>query len=85
MDVKVVEKKKDSVEIEFTEKEIPIALVGVLQNAGVDAYWHEPHPLKQGFRIHVDSQNPMDEVKKAVKTLDSDVESLKKAIEEKLK
>ncbi len=85
MKFKIVEKKKDGIELEFSEKEIPIALVGSLQNAGVDAYWYEPHPLKEGFRVHIDSQDPMEDLKKAVKTLDADIGSLRKAVEEKLK
>jgi DNA-directed RNA polymerase subunit L len=85
MEVNVVVKKKDELELEFTEKEVPIALVSVLQDAGVDAYWYEPHPLKEGFRIHVSGESAMEDVKKAIKNLESDVSQLQKAIVEKLK
>ena len=85
MDYKIAEKGKDSVEIEFTEKEVPLALVGALLKNGVDAYWYEPHPLKKQFRIHVDSPKPLDDVKKALKTLDGDWAEFKKALEAKLK
>ena len=47
MEVKFVEKKKDVVELEFIEKDVPVALVGALLRNDVDAYWYEPHPLKK--------------------------------------
>jgi len=85
MEFKIVEKKKDALELEFDEKEIPLALSGVLLQSGVDAYWYEPHPLKIGFRLHIDADDAMAELKKAVTSLDSEWSQFRKAVEAKLK
>jgi hypothetical protein len=85
MEFKIVEKKKDMIELEFDEKEIPLALSGALLQNGVDAYWYEPHPLKPGFRLHIDSEDAMAELKKAVTSLDSEWSQFSKAVEAKLK
>lgn len=84
MNFEIVDEEKDSCEIQFDEKEVAVALVGVLLDNGVDAYWYEPHPLKPFFRIHVDAVKPVDEIKKAVKGLDSNWSEFKKAVESKL-
>ncbi len=85
MDCEIIEKGKDSLELEFNEKEVPLALVGALTKNGVDAYWYEPHPLKKQFRVHLDSDDPMGSLKKAVQTLDEDWSAFSKALESKLK
>lgn len=85
MEFKFVEKKKEVVELEFDEKEVPVALVGVLLNNDVDAYWYEPHPLIPGFRIHIEADDAQAELKKAVKALGSEWSEFKKAVEAKLK
>jgi hypothetical protein len=80
-----IEKKKGIVELEFNEKEVPVALSSVLLDRGVDAYWYEPHPLKPGFRLHVEADDAMGELKKAVSSLDSEWSQFWKAVEAKLK
>jgi hypothetical protein len=80
-----IEKKKGVVELEFDEKEVPVALSGVLLRNGVDAYWYDPHPLKPGFRLHLEADDAMGELKKAVKGLDSEWSAFKKAVSPKLK
>jgi hypothetical protein len=85
MEFKFTEKKKDTVELEFDEKETPLALTGILSRNGVDAYWYEPHPLKVGFRLHLEADDAMAELKKAIKDLDSEWGQFKKAVEAKLK
>jgi hypothetical protein len=85
MEVKFIEKKKDVVELEFDEKEIALALAGVLLRSEVDAYWYEPHPLKPGFRLHIDAHDAPAELKKAVSALDAEWGSFRKAVEAKLK
>ena len=85
MEVKFLEKKKDMVELEFIEKDVPVALVGALLRNDVDAYWYEPHPLKKGFRVHIDADDAPKELKKAVTNLASDWSTFKKALEAKLK
>ncbi len=72
MDINIVEKKKDMIEIEFFEKEVAISLVGELLSAGIDAYWYEPHPLIPGFRVHLDSNKPAADLKNAVASLKKD-------------
>ncbi len=85
MEFKFVERKKGSVEIEFDEKEVAIALEGVLVDNGVDAYTYEPHPLKEGFRLHVEAKDAKAELKKAVTQLGKEWGAFKKAVESKLK
>jgi DNA-directed RNA polymerase subunit L len=85
MEVKFLEKKKDTVELEFTEKDVPVALVGALLRNDVDAYWYEPHPLKKGFRVHIDADDAPAQLKKAVNDLASDWSAFKKALEAKFK
>ena len=85
MEFKFVEKKKDTIELEFDEKEIPLALKGVLLKNGIDAYWYEPHPLKVGFRLHIDADDAMAELKKAAAGLDTEWGQFRKAVESKLK
>ena len=85
MEYKFIEKKKGVVEVEFDEKAVPVALVGVFANNNVDAYWYEPHPLKKGFRLHVEAEDAMGEFKKAVSGLDAEWGQFRKAVEGKLK
>jgi len=85
MEFRFVEKKKDVVEVEFDEKEMPVALVGVLLESDIDAYWYEPHPLIPGFRLHIEADDAMGEFKKAVTRLNREWSEFKKALEAKLK
>ncbi|MFC2163033.1 hypothetical protein ACFLRF_05070 [Candidatus Altiarchaeota archaeon] len=85
MDFKVIEKKKDSLELEFDEKEIPLLIVHELTKNGIDAYFYDPHPLLHGFRVHIDADDPMKEFKKAVDELSKDWSLFKKELEAKLK
>jgi DNA-directed RNA polymerase subunit L len=85
MEFKIVEKKKDKVEVEMDDKDLGMALVGALLGNGVDAYGYEPHPLKKGFRVHVASDDAPAQLKKAASSLGSDWSEFKKAVEAKLK
>jgi len=85
MEFKFVERKKGVVELEFSEKEVAIALSSVLLRNDVDAYWYEPHPLLHGFRLHVEAEDAFGELKKAVSGLDSEWSEFRKAVEAKLK
>jgi DNA-directed RNA polymerase subunit L len=85
LDFKFIEKKKNILELEFDEKEIPVMLVHELTNKGVDAYYYEPHPLLTGFRVHIEAKDALSELKSAVKALDKDWSELKKAVEARLK
>jgi len=84
MEVSIVEKTKGMMEIEFSEKEVAISLVGALLKEGVDAYWYDPHPLMPGFRVHVDAAKPEAAVKKATTTMKKAWTDLKKQVIEKL-
>lgn len=84
MDAEIVEKGKDFVEVEFDEKEVPIALVGILQEKGVDSFWYEPHPLLSKFRIKVISQNAEKDLKAGIKDLGQEWGKMKKAVLAKL-
>ena len=85
MDFKFVKKKKGEVEVEFDEKEVAVALVSELSKNNVDAYTYEPHPLKAGFVLHVESDNAMADLKKAVDGLGKDWSQLQKGVTSKLK
>jgi DNA-directed RNA polymerase subunit L len=85
MEFKFIEKKKDIVELEFYEKEVPLALVSALLKNNVDAYWYEPHPLKPGFRVHIESDDAQADLKKAVPDLETDWRKFQKEVESKLK
>ena len=85
MEFRFVEKKKDVIELEFDEKETPMALVGVLSENGVDAYGYEPHPLIPGFRVRIEADDAKAELKKAVDSLDTQWSQFKKAVAAKLK
>lgn len=85
MDLKILEKKKGAVEVQFNEKEIPVALAGVLGAKGVDAYWYETHPLKKDFRLRVTADDAMGELRKAVDDLEKSWSQFEKAATAKLK
>lgn len=85
MEAEFIEKKKAVVEMEFDDKEIPVALASTLTENGVDAYWYDPHPLVKGFRLHVEADDAKSELKKAVNGLDSKWGKLKKELTSKLK
>lgn len=82
---KIIEKKKDSLEIEFYSKSIPHALASTLSESGVDAYTYEPHPLIPGFRLKIEAPNPEAALKKAVSKLSTDWKKLESEIEKQLK
>lgn len=71
MKVNILEKKKDSLEIEFDDKVLPNALLAVLKNNKVDAYAYEPHPLLGTYRLHIDAEDPVKELKAAIKEVES--------------
>jgi len=78
MDFKFVEKKKGVVEVEFDDKDIPICLASTLVKNGVDAYWYEPHPLMDGVRLHVESDDAFKDFKAAVNDLSKEWDAFKK-------
>ncbi|HHQ44924.1 MAG TPA: hypothetical protein ENN13_02165 [Candidatus Altiarchaeales archaeon] len=84
MDVRFIKKEKDVVEIEFSEKEVPQALISILNEMGVDAYTYEPHPLMPGFRLHIESDDALADFQKALKRLGGDWSDFSKLIESKL-
>jgi len=84
VEVEVVEENEDSLELEFDDKEIALALAAVMNEMGVDAYNHDPHPLKEGFRLHIDSDKPREDLKKAIKRLDEQWDEFTEKIIENL-
>lgn len=85
MEIEFVTKEKDVVELEFVDKDVPVALAAVLSEMGVDAYTYDPHPLTPGFRLHVESKDALADLKKAVKGLDKQWSEFTKDIVAKLK
>ena len=80
MDVSFIEKKKGVLELEFDNKTLPNALAGALTDMGVDAYVYEPHPLKVGFRLHLEAADAMKELKSAVDSVEKDWKALGKLV-----
>lgn len=85
MKVSIVEKKDGLLELEFDDKVLPNALLGVLMANKVDAYAFEPHPLLPGYRLHIESKDPMKELNTAIKTVESDWKAFQKEFEAKYK
>ena len=84
MEVTVVTNEKEVVELDFSEKEVASALLPVLRDMGVDAYTYDPHPLKPGFRLHVESKDAMKDTKAALKKLDSQWKAFSKDLKKAL-
>ncbi len=80
MEVKFIEKKKKSIELEFDYKTLPNALAGVLADNGVDAYFYEPHPLIKNYRLHLEADDAMKELKSAVDKLEGDWMEFRKVL-----
>lgn len=84
MDISIVEKTGDKMEIEFQNKEAGICLVSELLDAEVDAYGYTPHPLIPGYRVCVESENHEKDVKKAIKNMKKNWKDLEQQIMDKL-
>ena len=84
MNIEFVKKEKDSIELELSEKEPALALLAVLQDNGVDAYTHDPHPLKAGFRLHVESKDALKDLRNAVGDLEKQWGKFSKELTSKL-
>jgi len=85
MDCKIIENKKDLLEIEFDDKTLPNALLTILLENGVDAYAYDPHPLFSAYRLHVEAPDPVKELKKSVKELEKEWKTLSDLIEDSSK
>jgi DNA-directed RNA polymerase subunit L len=84
MDYKVVDKGKNFVEVEVSDKALPNAILPILHDEGVDAYAYDPHPLKLGYRLRITADNPERELRKAVDRLSKDWKGFRKAVVEKV-
>ncbi|MFH1721597.1 MAG: hypothetical protein ABH950_03220 [Candidatus Altiarchaeota archaeon] len=85
MEVKVIEKKKDLLEIEFEDKIMAEALLSELMKKGVDAYTHEKHPLLPGYRLRIEAKDAQIALKTAISDLEKDWKSFKGAVEKAVK
>jgi len=85
MEIKILENKKDVVEIEFDDKTLPNVLASELTKEGVDAYVYEKHPLFPGYRLHIAGDEPMKKLKKAVSAAESEWSEFKKELLKGLK
>lgn len=80
MTIKFIEKKKESVEMEFDDKVLPNLLRTNLIEHGVDSYCYDPHPLLPGYRLHVDAKDALKEIKGSVKRLEKDWKDFAKVV-----
>ncbi|MFC2154087.1 hypothetical protein ACFLRC_01210 [Candidatus Altiarchaeota archaeon] len=81
MDFKVIEKKKNVIEIEFEDKLMPNTLLAELIKRKVDAYTFQKHPLLPGYCLHIEAKDAGKELKSAVLALEKDWKALKGAVE----
>ena len=81
MEYEVIEKKKDQLIVEVTDKALPNALLPILQDMGADASAFDPHPLKPGYRLIVNSKNPEKDLKTAVGKLSKEWKAFRKDVE----
>ena len=85
MEMKIVENKKDVLEIEFYDKTLPNVLMKQLNADGVDAYVYEKHPLFPGYRLNVKASDPMKALKKALSAVEKDWKGFGKELTQKIK
>jgi len=78
MEAKIIKKKRGSLELGFDNKELPNVLAASLSKRGVDAYAYYPHPLLSDYRLHIDSKNPMDDLKKSIVEVGKEWKDLQK-------
>jgi DNA-directed RNA polymerase subunit L len=80
MEVKIIENKKDLVEIEVDDKTLPSVLVEELNREGVDAYVYEKHPLFPGYRLRIKGDDAMKKLKKAISNAEDNWGEMRKEI-----
>jgi len=80
MTVKFIEKKKDSIELEFDDKVLPNIIRTDLVEHRVDSHCYDPHPLVPGYRLHVDAKDAMKELKGSVRRVEKDWNEFSKAL-----
>lgn len=85
MEVKIIEKKKGSLELKFDSRELPDVLAASLVKKGVDAYAYKVHPLLQDYRLHIDSKDSMDNLKKSLVGVEKDWKDFQKTLKKALK
>jgi len=85
MKVNIVEKKDGVLVVEFDDKVLPNALLNVLIGNKVDAYAYEPHPLLPDYRLHIEADDPVKELKSAIKSVETDWNAFGKELMSKIK
>lgn len=81
---KLIEKKEKDLEIELKNKTIPNLIRKNLINRGIDSYVYIPHPLLNGHRLHVHSENPVEDTIKAIDEVNKTLIELKNLINKEL-
>ncbi len=85
MEIDILQKKKDIVEIRFDDKTFANALNYELLQDGVDAYVSEPHPLISEYILHVEADNAPEELKRALNRMKKNWAEFGRELEKKLK
>lgn len=85
MEIKFIQKKKGTIELEFDDKTLPNALVGVLSERGIDAYVYDPHPLIPSYGFHVEASDAMKELKSALNQVEREWKEFHKLLKEGMK
>lgn len=72
MKIKFLKKTKDTLEIESDDNVLPNVLCSALTKNDVDAYYYIPHPLLPRHVLHIDAKEPMEKLRSAVSSVESD-------------
>ncbi|MFN3527818.1 MAG: hypothetical protein ACK4YO_01805 [Candidatus Altarchaeaceae archaeon] len=81
---KLIEKKEKDIEIELKNKTIPNLIRKELINKGIDSYVYQPHPLLTGQRLHVHSENPIEDLINAIDSVNKNLIEFKNLINKEL-
>jgi len=80
MTIKFIEKKKESVEVEFDDKVLPNLMRADLIEHGVDSYCYDPHPLLPGYRLHTNAKDAVKEIKGSLTRVEKDWKDFGKTV-----
>jgi len=78
---KLITKTNEDVEIEvMVAKEIPNLIRKKLIEKHIDSYIYNPHPLLNGIRLHICSQNPVEDLIEASNDVEKELKEFKELI-----
>ncbi|MEA1924474.1 MAG: hypothetical protein U9M95_01245 [Candidatus Altiarchaeota archaeon] len=85
MEVTLIQDDKENLEIEINDSLLPNVLATRLARNRIDSYFYNPHPLLPGYRVHIESKDGKEDLKKAINDLEKDIGELSKLFSKELK